>query len=161
MWRQPAARAHVGGRALALKGVDGTLVVVATPTIESLRNVPLFSGLDEHALRHLADLVAEYPVRKGRLLIERGQPGTGLFLIEEGEVSVEVEGRDPVKLGPGDFFGEIAILTDEHRTARVRALTDVACLTIARNDLMELLEDHSVIAVAMLREVARRLASVL
>lgn len=144
-----------------LLGSDGTLVRVSTPTIETLRNVPLFAGLDDHALEHIVDLAGEFSARKGQLLIERGQPGMGLFLVEEGTVSVEIDGGDPIELGPGDFFGEIAVLTDHHRTARVRAVTEVKTLAIARKDLFDLLEEHPEVAVVMLREVARRLASML
>jgi CRP-like cAMP-binding protein len=140
---------------------DGTLLVVSTPTIESLRSVPLFAGLDDHALEHIADLAGEFPAQKGQLLIERGQPGMGLFLIEEGTVAVEIEGGAPVELGPGDFFGEIALLTDHHRTARVRAVTEVQTLAISRKDLSDLLSEHPEVAIVMLREVARRLASML
>lgn len=144
-----------------LRDFDGTLGPVPTPTIETLRNVPLFAELDDHALEHIVELAGEFTARRGQLLIERGQPGMGLFLVEDGTVAVEIDGEDPIELGPGDFFGEIAVLTDHHRTARVRAVTEVKTLAIARKDLFDLLEDHPEVAVVMLREVARRLASML
>jgi CRP-like cAMP-binding protein len=74
-------------------------------------------------------------------LIERGRPGSGLLVLEEGEAIVEApEGRR--QLGPGDVFGERALLGEElTRSARVRAQTDVRCLAIARPELERLLAE--------------------
>lgn len=82
--------------------------------------------------------------------------GSGLFVIEEGAVTVEVPGHS-YDLGPGEFFGELALLTDHPRAARVRAKTAVRCLALARHDFERILEAEPKLAVAMLRTVARRL----
>ena len=93
----------------------------------------------------------------GAVLVEIGQPGTGMLILEEGELAVELRGGDVVRLGPGEFVGELSLLIDEPRSARVRAATDVRCWAIARSDFAALLEDDPRVAVAMLPVLARRL----
>jgi CRP-like cAMP-binding protein len=95
------------------------------------------------------------------VLIEVGQPGTGLFVLEEGELTVDLPGGREIHLGPGEFVGELALLTDHPRTARVRAATEVRCLAISRMDLTELLDEQPRIAVAMLGTLAARLQDAL
>jgi CRP-like cAMP-binding protein len=91
------------------------------------------------------------------VLIERGQPGSGMFVILQGTVGVELRERT-VELGPGEFIGELSLLTDHaQRSARVRATTDVSCLAIGRADFAGLIEQHPQIAVPMLSGLARRL----
>jgi CRP-like cAMP-binding protein len=75
-------------------------------------------------------------------------------------VRVDRPDGERVDLGPGAFFGELAVLAEVPRTARVSALTDLRCLAISRNDLVELLDREPGVAVSMLCEVARRLAEV-
>jgi len=98
-----------------------------------LTAIPLFAGLDDEALLGLADRTTPFEAPAGHVLVEVGQPGAGLFVIEAGEVEVELAGRIVV-LGPGEFFGEVALLTDRTRTGRVRAKTDVRCWALARAD---------------------------
>ena len=81
-------------------------------------------------------------------------------MIETGTVRIEPPGDEPIERGPGDFFGELAVLTDSPRTARVLAASDVRGLVIRRTDIAALLNREPTIAVAMLREVARRLVDV-
>jgi CRP-like cAMP-binding protein len=126
--------------------------------IEKLREIPLFADLDDEALARVAGLVSEVEAPRGQVIVEHGQPGSGMFLLEEGTVSVELP-SGAIELGPGEFFGELAILADGvTRTARVRATTDVRCLVIGRPDFGKLLEAEPRIAVAMLPVLARRLA---
>jgi CRP-like cAMP-binding protein len=123
----------------------------------ALRAIPLFAGLDAPALVDLAGCMTSFEAPAGQVLVEIGQPGSGLFVIQDGEVQVELPER-PVTRGPGDFFGEIALLTDRPRTARVRATTSVRCWALARKDFARLLEDHPTIAVRMLPVLADKLA---
>jgi CRP-like cAMP-binding protein len=99
---------------------------------ERLRALPLFAHLDEDRLGQLAAATTEFEASAGKLLIQRGAPGSGMFVLEEGRAVVEApEGER--ELGPGDVFGERALVGgDLGRTARVRALTEVRCLAIGR-----------------------------
>ena len=123
----------------------------------ALRAIPLFTSLDGGALADLAGCMTSFEAPAGQVLVEIGQPGSGLFVIQDGEVQVELNGR-VVTRGPGDFFGEIALLADRPRTARVRATTGVRCWALARKDFARLLEDHPTIAVRMLPALAEKLA---
>jgi CRP-like cAMP-binding protein len=123
-----------------------------------LRSIPLFAELSGGALERLAAIATEVECPAGMVLALPGDPGSGMFVIEEGIVVVELRGRD-VELGPGEFFGELALLVpDSARVARVRAKTNVRCLAIARADFTLLLEQEPRIAVAMLPVLAGRLA---
>lgn len=125
---------------------------------ERLRQVPLFTDLDEEGLRTLMQIANEFEAAPGHVLMERGQAGNGMFIIEEGSVRVEVAGGDSVLLGPGEFVGELSVLADTPRTARVSVEEEMRGLAIRRNDLDDLLEKEPSIAVSMLRSVARRFA---
>ena len=126
-------------------------------TVERLRAVPLFAELDDRALERVSALSAEVDVPAGQVLIEPGQPGTGLFVVVDGTVEVELRGK-PTTLGPGEFVGELSVLVeDAPRSVRVRAATDVRCLALTRADFEELLEEEPRIGVAMARGLARRL----
>jgi CRP-like cAMP-binding protein len=120
---------------------------------ERLRALPLFADLDDEQLDRLAAGTSEFDAPAGRALIERGKPGAGLFVLEEGQAVVEApEGRRG--LGPGDVFGERALLGDDgQRTARVRALTDVRCLAIGRPELEQILAEDARLA-ERLRQVS-------
>ena len=91
------------------------------------------------------------------MLTERGHPGAGLFIIEEGTVSVFLPAGGVLERGPGDFVGELSLLTDTPRTARVSCTSHVRGLAISRTDFAQLLEREPSIALSMLAEVARRL----
>ena len=123
-----------------------------------LRALPLFAGLGDDALRRVRACAVELEVAAGQTLARADDPGSGMFVIEEGTVVVEGRGRHVIELGPGEFVGELALLVPEAiRAARVRAKTDVRCLAISRGDFERLLEDEPRIALAMLPVVAGRL----
>ena len=86
--------------------------------------------------------------------------GSGMYVVLDGEVSVEMRGGWHTELGPGNFFGEIALLVPETgRVARVRAATPVRCLSLPRDDFITLVESEPPFALTMLRELARRLSN--
>ncbi len=123
-----------------------------------LAKLPLFAQLDDEALAAVAKHVYEVEARAGQVLIEVGQPGAGMFVLEEGELEVQLPSGETIVLGPGEFVGELALLTDEPHVARVRAHTEVRCLAISRQDFTALLQEQPRIALAMLPVLARRLA---
>jgi CRP-like cAMP-binding protein len=120
--------------------------------------VPLFAELDDDELERVAAVASEFEVPAGHVLIEHGQPGSGMFFITEGSVTVELPGG-AVELGHGEFVGELALLADGiTRIARVRATTRVKGLALGRAAFAELLEREPHVAVCMLPVLARRLA---
>jgi CRP-like cAMP-binding protein len=126
-----------------------------------LRRIALFADLTDEELDALAGSVAEFEAPSGQVLIEIGQPGSGLFVVEQGELEVDLPGGGTRRVGTGEFVGELALLTDDPHRARVRAATDVRCLAIRRADFASLLDEHPRVAVAMLPVLARRLAGML
>jgi CRP-like cAMP-binding protein len=129
-------------------------------TADEVRAIPLFAGLTDAALERIASSGTEREVEAGQVLALPGDPGSGMFVIREGEVTVEAR-SGPIVLGPGDFFGELALLVpDAGRVARVRAATRARCLSIPRNDFLALLESEPPLALEVLRELARRLYGV-
>jgi CRP-like cAMP-binding protein len=112
---------------------------------ERLRTVPLFAGLGDEQLDRLAAATTEFEAPAGQALIERGRPGSGIFVLEQGQAIVEApEGRRD--LGPGDIFGERSLVEGTERTARVRAQTEVRCLAIARTELEQLISESPQVA---------------
>jgi CRP-like cAMP-binding protein len=125
---------------------------------DRLRQIPLFAELSDDALGRVAALATEIESPAGTVLALADDPGSGMFVIEEGQVIVEGHGGFHSQLGPGEFFGELTLLVpDAHRVARVRAATDVRCLAIRRDDFSALLEVEPALAVGMLPTLARRL----
>ena len=113
--------------------------------IERLRAQPLFAGLDDETLAQLAAETTELEAPAGRVLIEFGAPGSGLFVLEEGKAVVDAPDAH-VELAPGAVFGERALLGENiPRGARVRAQTDVRCLAIARPAMDKLCAEQPLI----------------
>jgi CRP/FNR family transcriptional regulator, cyclic AMP receptor protein len=131
-----------------------------TDTSASLRAIPMFADLDEIGLWHVSELVTQVELPAGYVLVQPGAEGTGLFVITDGEVQVELQGGDPIVCRTGEFIGELSLLVDGLvHTGRVRAATPVSCLAIGRDDFARLLETYPQIALSMLRVLARRLAA--
>jgi CRP-like cAMP-binding protein len=125
-----------------------------------LGNVPIFSGCTKRELSVIARAAKEVSHRAGTVIAREGERGIGLFLILEGECSVSIGGRTRAKLGPGDFFGEVALLDGGPRTATVTALTPVRLVGITGWVFRGLLMEHPSIALKTLEAVAGRLRSV-
>jgi voltage-gated potassium channel len=130
-------------------------------TSDELRSIPLFEGASADGLERVATGAGEMSCEAGQVLALEGDPGSGMFVVLEGTVSVEWRGGR-VELGQGDFFGELTLLAPGGtRNARVRAATPVRCLAISRDDALALVESEPAVALAMLKEVARRFANAL
>jgi CRP-like cAMP-binding protein len=126
--------------------------------VDELRRLPPFAGLTDVGLQRLAVRAAELRAAEGRVLALEGDAGAGMFVLCEGSVEVELR-TGKLELGPGNFFGELALLVDDGaRVARVRATTPVRCVSIPRDDFLALVETEPSFALHMLRELARRLA---
>jgi CRP/FNR family cyclic AMP-dependent transcriptional regulator len=130
---------------------------VAEATVDMLRNVPLFSDLDDRELEQIASGMRERKVAAGDIVVEQGAGGAGFFVVAEGEADVTVDG-DPVNtIGPGDYFGEIALLTGSDRTATVTARTDMRCYGMTPWEFKPLVESNSTIAWKLLTAMADKL----
>jgi CRP-like cAMP-binding protein len=113
--------------------------------IERLRAQALFAGLDDETLAQVAADTTELEAPAGQLLIEYRAPGSGLFVLEEGQAVVDAPDAH-VELSPGAGFGERALLGENTpRGARVRAQTDVRCLAIARPAIDRLVAEQPLI----------------
>ena len=130
--------------------------------IEVLRGVPLFRQVADTDLVPLAQLIRERQYSKGSLILSQGTPGEALFLIKSGQVKVTVvaeDGREVILsvLGPGSFFGEMALVDDEPRSAHVIAMDDTTLLQLRREDFRARLRTAPELAISLLRELSRRL----
>jgi voltage-gated potassium channel len=131
----------------------------APDRLEALRRIPLFHDFSDDALKQVLERIVPFEVRRGHVLVQPKQPGEGLFMLEEGTVSVELPGKK-IELGPGEFFGELALLYDGAvHSGRVVATSEARCLALRRDDFEQLLESQPAMARALLRVVARRLAT--
>ena len=131
-------------------------------TEETLAQVPLFSQLGHRDLKRLAKGAVIRRFEKGHVIVKEGEQAVGFFLIVSGraEVVKGAEGSKPrvlSTLGPGDFFGEMALLDGYLRSASVRALEDTECLVLSRWDFLAELRSSPYIAVQMLPVLSRRL----
>jgi CRP-like cAMP-binding protein len=127
-------------------------------TPDELREIPLFSNVSPAGLERACARLGELTCEPGQVLAVPGDPGSGMFVLIEGRVTIDARGGT-YELGPGDFFGELSLLhPDIERVARVRAATDVRCIGLPRDDALALIESEPALALAMLRELARRLA---
>jgi CRP-like cAMP-binding protein len=129
-------------------------------TVTLLEQVPLFSGLSRRDLRRIAALARTVTFAPGRTVVERGVRGDCFYLILEGTAkvyrSVVPTGRALARLGPGDFFGEMALLDGGPRTATVVAETRVAAVKIPRPAFRQLLVKEPTVGLRMLEAMARR-----
>ncbi|MFN0250268.1 MAG: cyclic nucleotide-binding domain-containing protein [Kofleriaceae bacterium] len=126
----------------------------------ALAATPLFAGLPKEALEALVSNLTLVSLDTGSVLFREGDPGDALYVIVEGEVSVQAEGPPRVemaRLGPGTFIGEVALLTDQVRSATVTAVQTSELLRIDRHTLSRVLANHGDVLRALLRFVRDRL----
>ncbi len=124
---------------------------------DTLKNVPLFAGLSDKERASIASAMRERRYSAGDTVTEEGAGGVGFFVIEEGEAEVTVGGESKRTLGPGDYFGEIALLTDSKRTATITASTDMLCWGLTAWEFRPLVESNSEIAWKLLSAMADKL----
>jgi CRP/FNR family cyclic AMP-dependent transcriptional regulator len=130
---------------------------MATPTLETLRHVPLFAGLDDKELNAIGSSMRERTFAEGDTVIEEGATGAGFFIIEDGYADVTVGGEHRRTLQPGDHFGEIALLTGSERTATIVAKTQLHCYGLTAWDFKPVVEDNPELAWKLLQSMADRL----
>lgn len=125
---------------------------------DRLQSVPLFSTLTAEELAAVGGRFEERQVRAGTHLTTEGASGYTFFVIESGTVEVERDGRVLNTLGPGDFFGETAILSGERRNATITAASDVDVLVLFGTEFRILERDWPAVAAAISEKMAERTA---
>jgi len=128
--------------------------------IARLKQSPLFEGLSRKQLARLAQLSDDLEAPPGTILCKEGSRGREFFVIVEGTAEVKRERRRIRTLGPGDFFGEIALLERVDRTATVTALTPLRFFVISDTVFKAVLDTDPTITQKLLRTLARRVFSV-
>ncbi len=134
--------------------------VLGAAQARALAATPLFAGLPHEALEALVKHLTLVPLEPGQTLFKEGDIGDALYVIAEGEVAVQAEGPPRVemaRMGPGAFLGEVALMTDQPRSATVSAVTNSELLRIDRITLSRVLANHGDVLVAVLRFVRDRL----
>jgi uncharacterized membrane protein len=131
-------------------------------TTDTLRTVPLFESLGDQAAATLCDLLESMDCRAEQTLFRAGDAGNAMYLIERGQVRISVKGADGheinvAELGPGDFFGEMAMLDGQPRSANATALEDSRLAILSRKHFMSFVEGNSNVALEMLSALAHRL----
>jgi CRP/FNR family cyclic AMP-dependent transcriptional regulator len=130
---------------------------VARGSVDVLKKVPLFAGLDDRELQAIAGSMRERRFSAGDAVMEEGAGGAGFFVVESGEAEVTVNGEARGTIGQGDYFGEIALLTGSDRTATITAKSDMLCWGMTPWDFRPLVESNSAIAWKLLTAMADKL----
>jgi CRP-like cAMP-binding protein len=128
---------------------------MAQEAVSLLKRVPIFHDLDDRDLERIAASMKERTFRSGDRVTTEGQGGVGFFVIENGEAIVTIGGEERRRLGAGDYFGEVALLTDSPRTATITAETDLRCYGMTSWDFKPLVESHGSIAWKLLQAMSR------
>lgn len=129
---------------------------MANEATQLLQRVPLFNGLDPRELETIARTVHERTFDAGDTVAQQGQGGVGFFVIREGEASVEIDGNEVRRLGPGDHFGEIALIAEGPRTATITAQSELRCYGLTPWEFRPLVQTNASIAWKLLQALAQR-----
>jgi CRP/FNR family transcriptional regulator, cyclic AMP receptor protein len=132
---------------------------MALAPADALRNVPLFSGIEGKELTRIANQMKERVFREGSTVVAEGETGAGFFVIAEGNATVSIGGDVRATLGPGDHFGEIALIDDGVRSASITAATDLRCYGLTPWEFRPFIEEHPQVAWVLLRTLAKRIRS--
>ena len=126
------------------------------PSIELIRGVPLFADADDKFLDRLAGEFIERTYAPGETITEEGEAGRTFVVIESGEATVTVHGQEVGKLGPGDAFGEMALIDKSARSATVKADGEVHGYQLPVWSFRPIVESHPEMAWALLEALAQR-----
>lgn len=125
--------------------------------LELLHRIPLFAGLDKHRIERLGMLAEEVDVPAGKVLIRQGESGGDMMVLVSGHVGVERDGQRLNTLGPGDFFGEMALIDGGPRTATVTAEAPCRLLIVTHRDFHSMMEEFPEVAAQILATLAHRI----
>ncbi|MBM4169750.1 MAG: cyclic nucleotide-binding domain-containing protein [Ignavibacteria bacterium] len=133
-------------------------------TEELLSQVPAFSGLNTRELKEVAAIVHKREYRAGETVFAQGDPGLGMYVVQEGEVAIVLEDkwerkRELVVLTDGDFFGELGLIDESPRSANAVCRTPCALIGFFRPDLMELIERDHKLGIKIVHKLAEIVAT--
>jgi CRP/FNR family cyclic AMP-dependent transcriptional regulator len=126
--------------------------------IDLIKRVPLFGSASKHELEEIAMLADEIDLPEGRAVITEGETGREFFVLIEGTAEVVRGGKKVASIGPGDFFGEIALIAKTPRNATITTTSPVRALVITDRSFRRLIDQSPQIAVGVLHALAERLA---
>jgi CRP-like cAMP-binding protein len=122
--------------------------------VDDLAQVKLFSCLSQRQLKRLSRHVKERHFRPGVVVVKEGtMSGVGFFIVADGEAAVTVDGTEVARIGPGDHFGELALISEDVRTATVTAVTRLRCLVIAFWDFRRFARDNPDVSWSLLQHL--------
>jgi CRP/FNR family transcriptional regulator, cyclic AMP receptor protein len=130
------------------------------PKVDMILRVPLFSGFSQREAAALARQLEDVDVREGKVLTREGTLGSEFFILVEGRVAVDRDGRRIAEMGPGDFLGEVALVLGGTRTATTTALVPSRVLVLTRRAFRGMLEQHARVESKVLRALAERVQKV-
>ena len=125
--------------------------------VKAISKVPLFAGLSKQQLGQVASIADEIDLRQGKVLTREGERGREFFVLLQGEAEVRRKGKKLATRRAGEFFGEIALVSDHPRVATVTAATPIRALVIRDTDFRGLMNRTPQIALKVLQAVAERL----
>ncbi len=124
---------------------------------ETLSRIPLFAGIKPKDLKRLEKRMTERRFNEGDEITTQGESGIGFFVIEDGNATVSVDGNIVRTLGPGEHFGEVALIDSGPRSATVVATTDLRCRGMSAWEFRPFVEEHPDVAWALLETLVGRL----
>ena len=130
---------------------------MAGAPVDLIQRVPLFSELGRKDVEQIAGSMKERNFAEGESLTVEGRGGVGFFVIEDGEARVTVHDEERSKLGPGSYFGEIALITEGARTATITAESPVKAWGMTMWDFRPLVESNAALSWKMLQAMAKQL----
>jgi MFS family permease len=141
----------------SLQRIDAEAQIAYEP-LELLRRIEMFAQLPEPVLEHLAAVATAVSVAPDQVVVSRGEAGRHFYVIGTGRALVELDAGATRELGPGDFFGEIALLRDVPRTATVRALAQLQLYSVERDEFIAAVTGHAQTLAAAESVIGSRLA---
>ena len=124
---------------------------------DRLASIPLLAVLNKRAREQVLRTAREAHYAAGQTVVREGDSATVLYLIVDGHAVVEQDGRKVGSMGPGEFFGELALIEEHGRTATVKAEDELDCLLISAWEFRASLEEHPQMAIPMLNAIIARL----
>jgi CRP/FNR family transcriptional regulator, cyclic AMP receptor protein len=130
---------------------------MAGAPLDAIRRVPLFAELSDDELAQVARLFKQRTFAPGETVAKEGSGGAAFYLIESGTANVTVAGRERAALGPGDYFGEIALIDEGARSATITAVEELDCYGLTFWDFRPLVQENAAICWKLLQFMVGRL----